>query len=408
MSDKEAAAPISRKHRLMAAVLPSGDEGSPAGSARLHCFICGGWMSPGREQRLQVRTKCPAGAPLPYFPFLLHQEPAPGARELSAEGWVLVCSVCRCFLGEQWDSFERSRTPVDKRMYWLKRPHQCDGRAASQEWNPTFEPESSLAPGGRELDLPDSELSSLSDQDISDLELELEHISQALPPPPHQHHHHHHPVLAASARAPPFPGLPVPLASSAATHDAGLTGGHQAEPLTAHRPKRPASCQAKRGSVKRGPAGVAGPADPSSAPLPPPVSSSSDGTPNRLTPLKFSDSSDPSGYSSSSEDEIRITTSGDEEDGGASWNGELSIREVVRFNRQGREAGSVITKARGPAEAPDHSCFICGTRLLPASQHRVHVQKQESPSDEPFFPFLSGRASRWPTYPCCSASTWCP
>ncbi|GCC36062.1 hypothetical protein chiPu_0014553 [Chiloscyllium punctatum] len=168
MSDKEAAAPRSRKHRLMAA-LGSGEESPSAGSARLHCFICGGCISAGREQRLQVRA---AGCPeSPYFPFLLQQEPAPGARPVTAEGWVQVCSVCRCFLGEQWESFERSRTPVDKRMYWLKRPHQCDSRAAPQEWNPSYQPEAcSAAHGSKEA--PDTSVSSLSDQELTDQELE--------------------------------------------------------------------------------------------------------------------------------------------------------------------------------------------------------------------------------------------
>ncbi|XP_069758230.1 genetic suppressor element 1 [Narcine bancroftii] len=156
MSDKEASVPVSRKHRLMAAV--SAGERSPG---RLHCFICGGRISPGREQRLQVRAKWPGSARLPYFPFLSQQEPAPGAREVSADGQVLACAVCRCFLAEQWLSFERSRTPLDKRMYWLKRPHQCDGRGTSREWNPS---PAALPPG------PDSDFSSLSEQELSESE----------------------------------------------------------------------------------------------------------------------------------------------------------------------------------------------------------------------------------------------
>ncbi|XP_067854235.1 genetic suppressor element 1 isoform X2 [Heptranchias perlo] len=411
MSDKEPAAPISRKHRLMAAIA-SGEESSVPGSARLHCFICGGWMSPGREQKLQVRGKSP-DADLPYFPFLLHQEPAPGAREVSAEGSVLVCSVCRCFLGEQWDSFEASRTPVDKRMYWLKRPHQCDSRRVNQEWNPTYEPETSLphqTRSGRDLELPNSDLSSLSDQDISDQELDqdldqdqdqdLDHISQVHH---HHHHHHHHPVLSTSARAQQFPGLPVSLAPSA--QDMRLIPG---QPVTDHRLKRPlASChngerrrRRTRSSscpdsphggypmkVKKGAGGV-GLAAPRLSPVGAP--SSSDETFGQLTPFKHSDSSNPCDYytsssSSSSEDEINITSSDEQGDG---QNGDIHIQEVVKVNRQAREAGSVIAKTRSAAEPQHHLCFICGTKLLQTSQHRVHVQKQESTSNEPFFPFL--------------------
>ncbi|XP_042749055.1 uncharacterized protein LOC122192554 [Lagopus leucura] len=131
-----AAAPLSRKQRLMAA-LAAGEGGAAAAaggpgapqppSAPLCCFICGGGISRGKELKLQVR---PPRDHRPFFPFLQHQEPAPGARAVSAEGCALVCAVCRCFLGEQWDSFERSRTPVEKRMYWLKRPHQCEAAAA--------------------------------------------------------------------------------------------------------------------------------------------------------------------------------------------------------------------------------------------------------------------------------------
>ncbi|KAM6194934.1 uncharacterized protein WM294_009731 [Sarcoramphus papa] len=103
------------------AAAAAGGPGAPQPPAPpLCCFICGGGISRGKELKLQVR---PPRDHRPFFPFLQHQEPAPGARAVSAEGCALVCAVCRCFLGEQWDSFERSRTPVEKRMYWLKRPH---------------------------------------------------------------------------------------------------------------------------------------------------------------------------------------------------------------------------------------------------------------------------------------------
>eukprot|EP00075_Anas_platyrhynchos_P032931 XP_027322184.1 genetic suppressor element 1 [Anas platyrhynchos] len=148
-----AAAPLSRKQRLMAAL--AAGEGGPAAagapaspSPALCCFICGGGISRGKELKLQVR---PPRDHRPFFPFLQHQEPAPGARAVSAEGCALVCAVCRCFLGEQWDSFERSRTPVEKRMYWLKRPHQCEAapggtglRRGAPGWDPA------AAPGRRE------------------------------------------------------------------------------------------------------------------------------------------------------------------------------------------------------------------------------------------------------------------
>ncbi|XP_067905211.1 genetic suppressor element 1 isoform X3 [Heterodontus francisci] len=360
MSDKEAAVPISRKHRLMAAVAP-GEESSVAGcspgSGRLHCFICGGWMSPGREHRLQVRSGCHS----PYFPFLLQQEPAPGARPLSAEGWVLVCSVCRCFLGEQWESFERSRTPVNKRMYWLKRPHQCESRRMCQAWSP------SLAQGRSSQEL-DSSLSSLSDQDISDPEQELDPTSQDGPPPL---------ALGTTARAPHFSGLPAPF--GAPVQEGRPPPPPMNGPQAEHR--HPGSHHGSFQKASEGAEGVALPA-PSLSLIAAP--SSSDETLGRLTPAKFSDSSNPCDYSSS-EDELRVTSGQEEADG---QNGQISAQDVLRINRQAREAGSVIAKTRSAAKTWDHSCFICGARLLRNAQHRVHVHKQENTSNEPFFPFL--------------------
>ncbi|XP_029463912.1 genetic suppressor element 1 isoform X2 [Rhinatrema bivittatum] len=155
MSEPESA-PMSRKQRLMAAIAP-GEEPPPP--PPLHCFICGGAMSRGRELRLHVRRPGPGATgspPPPFFPFLQQQEPAPGAREPGPEGCVTACAVCQRFLAEQWGAFERSRTPLDKRMYWLKRPHRGGGdpRRAAPDWN------RSPSPGP-----PDSDLSSLSDQD---------------------------------------------------------------------------------------------------------------------------------------------------------------------------------------------------------------------------------------------------
>ncbi|XP_044131037.1 uncharacterized protein LOC122924164, partial [Bufo gargarizans] len=145
-------APRSRKQRLMAAVE---EAAAGAGDGVLYCFICGGGVPRGREVRLPVR--CPAREGCAFFPFLQQQEPAPGAEPLGAGGSARVCAVCQRFLGAQWDAFERSRTPLEKRMYWLKRPYQCgaDGaRAHPRDWNPNY----------------DSELSDLSDNPLSEPE----------------------------------------------------------------------------------------------------------------------------------------------------------------------------------------------------------------------------------------------
>ncbi|XP_068115869.1 uncharacterized protein [Hyperolius riggenbachi] len=158
------ATPMSRKQRLMAALEEEGD------SELLYCFICGGGVPRGREVRLPVR--CPARDGCPFFPFLQQQEPAPGAEPLSPGGCARVCLLCQRFLGAQWDSFERSRTPLEKRMYWLKRPYQCGeggARAHPRDWNPHY----------------DSDLSDLSDHPLSDAEEGTPHWAPTSTPSRH-------------------------------------------------------------------------------------------------------------------------------------------------------------------------------------------------------------------------------
>lgn len=269
------AAPLSRKQRLMAA----------AGAA-LSCFICGGGIARGKELKLPVR---PAGPAQPFFPFLQQQEPAPGARGLSAtDGCVLVCAVCRCFLAEQWAAFERARTPVDKRVYWLKRPHQCDasagGRRGAREWNAE--------------DARDSELSELSDADA----------------------------------------LPEPEPEDA--HDATKPGARRQRtgPGTHWAPE-------PRASVLRG------------IQEPWPVPTVPDGT----------DSAAPS------------RTAGPPERSSTPEGNDVA----VSLGDEGLER-----PPRTPADNQARCCYVCGSALSPASQHQIHVQKQEAPSQAPFFPFL--------------------
>ena len=81
---------------------------------RLICFVCG---SPGADTALRLRQQDRE----PYFPFLVHHEPPKGARLVTPDGLVDSCAVCYMFLTQQWDSYERSKTPAVKRLYWLKR-----------------------------------------------------------------------------------------------------------------------------------------------------------------------------------------------------------------------------------------------------------------------------------------------
>ncbi|XP_016525878.1 uncharacterized protein LOC103136608 [Poecilia formosa] len=174
-------APLSRKHRLMAASMPGEDSALPRSTSRadrnglgglVHCFICGSGVTPGKELRLQVTYQKERS---PFFPFLQNQEPAPGACELSPDGCALVCAVCHCFLTEQWNSFERSRTPIEKRMYWLKRPYQCDSRRVPQEWNISYDLERRISVGSHNYDGgAESDFSSFSEnENLSDQEMDL-------------------------------------------------------------------------------------------------------------------------------------------------------------------------------------------------------------------------------------------
>lgn len=81
---------------------------------RLICFVCG---SPGADASLRTRQNSRE----PYFPFLANHDPPKGSRLITSDGVVDSCAVCYMFLTQQWDSYERTKTPAVKRLYWLKR-----------------------------------------------------------------------------------------------------------------------------------------------------------------------------------------------------------------------------------------------------------------------------------------------
>ncbi|XP_064414690.1 genetic suppressor element 1 isoform X3 [Latimeria chalumnae] len=446
-------APISRKQRLMAAFASgeecamqgSGSKAEPSGSALLYCFICGGGISRGKELKLQVKYQTES---VPFFPFLQHQEPAPGAEELAPDGCVLVCAVCQCFLGEQWNSFERSRTPIEKRMYWLKRPYQCDSRRISQEWNISYDLERRISvSSSQNFDAQDSDLSSLSEnENISDQELEAErpvcskdktgkHLSSGKNPKDL--------VTKSSGQASAEMQrgsrylADGQAAQGALKTDAGLRSGHYLQnsilaaqatgstvgfcefqpqrcydPLSAETPvqnnglimrnkqwptegnaKHPGSCgKSVKNSCRE--TSVQLHADQNTADVGDAAS--------RLSPvgaLKLSDhGGDPMltkmhckasissnrGGYSSEDNEINITSDDEQEVFVAT-----SKQEAAKYNTRARESGSVITKSKNEAANEEQvCCYICGSQLSPTSQHQIFVQKQERTSTEPFFPFL--------------------
>ena len=81
---------------------------------RVVCFVCG---SQGADSVLRIRQHDRE----PYFPFLVHHDPPKGARIPTSDGIIDSCRLCFMFLTQQWDSYERSKTPLVKRLYWLKR-----------------------------------------------------------------------------------------------------------------------------------------------------------------------------------------------------------------------------------------------------------------------------------------------
>ena len=82
---------------------------------KLVCYVCGIEGANGATIHTKPREK---GA---YFPFLESHERPKGSRLPTRHGCVDACSVCYSFLNQQWESFERTKTPVIKRLYWLKR-----------------------------------------------------------------------------------------------------------------------------------------------------------------------------------------------------------------------------------------------------------------------------------------------
>ncbi|XP_050398933.1 genetic suppressor element 1 isoform X3 [Patella vulgata] len=82
--------------------------------SRIVCFVCG---NIGADLHLNIKQKDKG----PYFPFLEQHEPPKGCRLPGGDGVVDSCTVCFAFLRQQWEAYERNKTPAIKRLYWLKR-----------------------------------------------------------------------------------------------------------------------------------------------------------------------------------------------------------------------------------------------------------------------------------------------
>lgn len=430
--------PLSRKHRLMAAAMPGEDCPLPGHTSRtdrnglgglVHCFICGSGVTPGKEIRLQVTYQEERA---PFFPFLQNQEPAPGACEVSPEGHALVCAVCHCFLTEQWNSFERSRTPTEKRMYWLKRPYQCDSRRVPQEWNISYDLERRISVGSQNYDGgAESDFSSFSENDnMSDPEMDLvDRVSVGKDK-----------CLRAAGKSPRDSGRKnnvisvknSPDSQRAIRYPVGFYGAHAspkvesvlaarrgakimnnvcqaAESLAKSQERFPQQCHdsplsdtpvqdngvimRNRRWLEEGDARHAEPrhmqraADSSCALARHPAllhrgrgedaALSSVGTAAAATACHVAapgeDVSD-----SSDDDDINIT-SDDDKDVYAGKAGQTSQRRPARAHSARKSVQS------SPGECV---CYICGSGLRRDGHYKVSVQKQERAQGEPFFPFL--------------------
>ncbi|KAG8183452.1 hypothetical protein JTE90_005709, partial [Oedothorax gibbosus] len=78
------------------------------------CYVCSG-------SRAEYAVYSKPFREGPFFPFLEHHQPPEGAESMRSDGRVLTCLVCYSLLNQQWDSHEKSNTPYNKRLYWLKR-----------------------------------------------------------------------------------------------------------------------------------------------------------------------------------------------------------------------------------------------------------------------------------------------
>uniref|UniRef100_M3YB95 Genetic suppressor element 1 n=1 Tax=Mustela putorius furo TaxID=9669 RepID=M3YB95_MUSPF len=263
-------------------------------------------------------------------------------------------------------------------MYWLKRPHQCDAGAggrrgaagAPREWNVAY------ALGGAAGDeTRDSELSELSDTDpLSETEPAVRDAASPRPGPG--------PRGGRCQEWRPTPG-PPPGQGDVEEEEGGAPSKQRGdgEPKTGGRRRRKAAgrhwAPEARASVLRGiqdpwqgpPVQVA-PAD------------GMKGVPSgraAKTPESRPRGETRGSYCMSEDSDINITS--EEEDRKEQPPPGLPEKESA-----GRVPWASLESRAAPPEGL--CCYICGSALAPASQHQIHVQKQEKLAQAPFFPFL--------------------
>ena len=97
---------------------------------RIACYVCGAEVPSDYPLFPEPSPPSPPPPSLasitaimskPHFPFLMHHPPPLGCRPPSPGGVAKSCRVCYSALMRQWDDFERTGVPTDRRVYWLRR-----------------------------------------------------------------------------------------------------------------------------------------------------------------------------------------------------------------------------------------------------------------------------------------------
>ena len=90
---------------------------------RIACYVCGAEVPSDYPLYPEPPPGCDLLLPsaTPHFPFLLHHPPPVGCRPPSPGGMAKSCRVCYSTLMRQWEDYEKSAVPLERRIYWFER-----------------------------------------------------------------------------------------------------------------------------------------------------------------------------------------------------------------------------------------------------------------------------------------------
>ena len=102
---------------------PGGGAAAGMYPPRIACFVCG-MEGPADYPLFAMPTpsNSSGATPTPHFPFLLHHPPPPGSQGMAPGAKeAKACRPCYLTLMRQWETYESTRVPKVKRIYWVKR-----------------------------------------------------------------------------------------------------------------------------------------------------------------------------------------------------------------------------------------------------------------------------------------------